>query len=354
MNFRSIASSSAGNAYLLSCDGQPGLLIECGIPWAKIREALSFSTLDLAAILLSHSHSDHSKAVLDAARSGLDIYVSPGEFEALRVPDALRRRFRNVVGEPFMIGDWKVGAFHVEHDTPEPVGFVVQAADGDKLVYLSDCGSCDIEFSGLTHIAVECNHDGETLSGSDVDPSVKKRVAAYHMSLTACLDFLRVQKLDTVREIHLLHLSERNSDAARYRDAVQKATGRPTFVADVQTTAPVSAPAGAAVGMEELLDGEVLTVSNRRSASGSSVLQLTMDGGGVAVFVPDARMHGYLVGSKGKVCVLRVRHDTTKSGVPCATVVELLRVGELWFRDGQPTTVSGVPGMPWPEDEIPF
>ena len=56
MRFKSIASSSGGNCYLVQSEGASDLLIEAGIPLKRIREALGFSVSALAGVLISHEH----------------------------------------------------------------------------------------------------------------------------------------------------------------------------------------------------------------------------------------------------------------------------------------------------------
>ena len=61
MRFQTFASSSAGNAALLSCGGSH-ILIDAGISCRRIRAALrqrGLSLRDLSAVLITHTHTDH-------------------------------------------------------------------------------------------------------------------------------------------------------------------------------------------------------------------------------------------------------------------------------------------------------
>src|SRR5690606_41843978 len=58
-----------------------------------------------------------------------------------------------------------------------------------------------------------------------------RRVLCNHMSLERLLAMIRSNYFSQVREIHLLHLSDGNSDVAAFRAAVYRATGKPVFVA---------------------------------------------------------------------------------------------------------------------------
>ena len=59
ISFHPMASSSRGNAYLLTAPGAMPLLLEAGIPISKLREGLYAHGIDLsqlAGCLISHEH----------------------------------------------------------------------------------------------------------------------------------------------------------------------------------------------------------------------------------------------------------------------------------------------------------
>jgi hypothetical protein len=51
------------------------------------------------------------------------------------------------------------------------------------------------------------------------------------MSLQGVKRFLAAQDLRTVQEIHLLHLSDTNSDADRFQAEIERGFGIPTYIA---------------------------------------------------------------------------------------------------------------------------
>src|SRR5690554_6482342 len=81
MDIKVLASSSSGNCYRIS-DGHTSLLLECGISIQRIRERLGCKLSDIDGCLLTHEHKDHSKAVEDVSRPGIDVYMSAGTKEA--------------------------------------------------------------------------------------------------------------------------------------------------------------------------------------------------------------------------------------------------------------------------------
>lgn len=55
MNIDVLASSSAGNGYLIN-DGKSRILLECGMPFKELQKRSKFTLSKCSACLLSHSH----------------------------------------------------------------------------------------------------------------------------------------------------------------------------------------------------------------------------------------------------------------------------------------------------------
>ena len=119
-----IASGSSGNAYYIS-DGQSSLLLDAGIPLAQIQAGCGYQVSQLSGCLVTHGHSDHVKAAKDLARLGVNIYTSRGTAE---MAELTGHRIRTVqaLGR-FHTGTFEVLPFDVEHDVPEPLGFLIQS-----------------------------------------------------------------------------------------------------------------------------------------------------------------------------------------------------------------------------------
>ena len=58
------------------------------------------------------------------------------------------------------------------------------------------------------------------------------RVIESHMSLDTCRETLQANNLSETRRIILIHLSDRNSDAAQFKKTIARATGREVITAD--------------------------------------------------------------------------------------------------------------------------
>ena len=226
IRFESYASSSHGNLYRVT-DGASSLLLECGIPIKKIRRALGHKLHEVSAVLLTHSHTDHSKAARDIIAAGIDLYCSHGTAEDLDILG--HHRVHEVKAlEQFSIGEWKVLAFDVQHDASEPLGYLIQNGH-DKHLFVADTYFLKYKFQGLTGISIECNYSKRTIS-EDIHPAQRHRLLRSHMSLETLLDMLDANDLSQVRGIHLIHLSDDNSDEEYFREQIQGKTGIPVII----------------------------------------------------------------------------------------------------------------------------
>lgn len=232
MDIKVLASGSSGNAYIIG-DGHTSLLLDAGIPIKAIKIGSGFTVRSMSGCFITHAHKDHSKAAKDLAKIGLDIYTSHGTIEACGL---CGHRIRPVKAlEELEVGTFQVLPFDVEHDAPEPLGFLFASrATGEKLLYFTDTYFIRYRFTGLTHIMAECNYSLEGIQRSVeagyIPVELVPRLMKSHMSLEHLLDMLRANDLRKVRQIYLLHLSENNSEEDRFREKVQKLTGAEVYV----------------------------------------------------------------------------------------------------------------------------
>ena len=227
-----LASGSRGNCYRVT-DGRTPLLLECGIPFREMQKRLKFRVSEIAGCLVTHEHQDHCKATKDIMKAGIDCYISQGTAGTL----GLSGHRLNIIKakHQFRIGTWTILPFETQHDAAEPLGFLLANQDGDKLLYATDTFYIRYRFQGLTHIMIECNYSLDILrtnvANGSVEPALKNRILKSHFSLENVKKFLQVNDLGKVQEIWLLHLSEQNSCEKRFKEEVQKITGKPTYIA---------------------------------------------------------------------------------------------------------------------------
>lgn len=220
MKFEALASSSAGNAYIVS-DRDTRILLECGVSHKKLQKLSGFSLSEFRACLVTHEHKDHAKSVDELITRGMDIYMSQGTAEALEA-DCV-----NLIEsmEQFNIGSLDIVPFAVFHDAKEPLGFLIKSrVDGDVLAFATDTVNLRYRFPGLNILAIEANYDKVILARCEKLPDkVRHRIENSHMEIDTLCDYLRSLDLSVCREIHLLHLSDATSHEENFLRKVKKA-----------------------------------------------------------------------------------------------------------------------------------
>ena len=220
MKFQSLASSSAGNAYIVS-DKETHILLECGISHKKLQKLAGFQLTEFKGVLVTHGHKDHAKSALELISRGMDLYMSQGTAEELET-DAV-----NMIGhmEQFNIGSFDIVPFDTFHDAKEPLGFLIKSrVDGDVLAFATDTVNLRYKFPGLNILAIEANYDKNILERCEKMPEkVRYRITNSHMEIDTLCDYLRSLDLSECREIHLLHLSDATSHEGHFINKVARA-----------------------------------------------------------------------------------------------------------------------------------
>lgn len=238
IDIKPLASSSAGNCYTIS-DGTTTLLLEAGIRFKEIQIALNFKLSSLAGCLVTHDHGDHSKAMKDLIKAGVDVYASQGTFNKINLTG--HRAITIKALKQFNVGTWTVLPFDVKHDAEEPVGYLLQNSIGEKLVFITDSAYSRYKFTGLTHIMLEINFI-ESLVNRTIEEETnlenreflmmrRARLRKSHFSLENAVEFFKANDISKVSEIHILHLSDGNSDEQLIKTTIQSVTGKPVFIA---------------------------------------------------------------------------------------------------------------------------
>ena len=220
MKFEALASSSAGNAYIVS-DNDTRILLECGVSHKKLQKLSGFSLSEFQACLVSHEHKDHAKAVQELIERGMTVYMSQGTSEALEM-DAV-----NLIEsmEQFNVGSLDIVPFTTFHDAAEPLGFLIKSrVDGDVLAFATDTVNLRYKFPGLNILAIEANYDKNILERCEKMPEkVRYRISNAHMEIDTLCDYLSNLDLSACREIHLLHLSDATSHERHFINKVARA-----------------------------------------------------------------------------------------------------------------------------------
>jgi phosphoribosyl 1,2-cyclic phosphodiesterase len=236
MRFASLGSGSKGNATLVEA-GTTRLLVDCGFSCAETEKRLARLSLqpsDLAAILVTHEHSDHISGVASLSRRyRLPVWMTAGTEAAHKGGELREYRCINSHRE-FCIGDLQVHPFPVPHDAREPCQFVF--SDGRRrLGLLTDAGSITTHMlralDQLDALILECNHDPSMLAAGPYPPSLKQRVGGPfgHLSNQQAADI--VKNISKARLQHLVaaHISEKNNQPELALTCLAAAVGESSF-----------------------------------------------------------------------------------------------------------------------------
>lgn len=230
MKIKTLASGSTGNAYLVS-DGPTTLLLECGISIRELMRRSRFTLSSVAACLITHEHKDHSRAARDILARGIPLYCSEGTAGFIGIQGSVGyhpMRHKQRVD----IGTFAVLPLSAYHDAIEPLGWLLESTrTGERMVFFTDTGRIEDPFLPLDHIMIECNHMGAE-SMADTNAYQAQRVLENHLSLQDCIAFLAHQDLSRVRDIRLIHISNRHGDPDAMRRAVAAATGKRIIIAE--------------------------------------------------------------------------------------------------------------------------
>ena len=230
MEIKVIASGSSGNCTYIN-DGKTSLLLDAGIPVSKIRIGTDFRLGAVSGVLITHRHGDHAKSVLPLLYIGVDVYAHEDVFSnmAHKPYNANVIQFDGDTHLPFTVGTFSVTPFSVHHDVPNLGFYIHSTATGENLVYFTDTFYLTHTFPALNYLLAECNYDPEALDRNIADerlaPEFKKRLVRAHMSIDTLLEMLKANDLSHMKQIYLMHLSDKNSRAEEFRRRVQAAAG---------------------------------------------------------------------------------------------------------------------------------
>ena len=220
MRFACLGSGSRGNALIVEA-GRTRLMLDCGYPVREAERRLARLGLDpaeLAGILVTHEHSDHTAGVCKFARKhDLPLWLTHGTLQGMPGDVAALQRI-NIIDShsAFAVGELQMLPFPVPHDAREPAHFVF--SDGaHRLGVLTDTGTATSHIqemlSGCDALVLECNHDIDLLMNGDYPQMLKSRVAGRygHLDNQAAAGLLAA--LDRSRLQHLIaaHLSQQNN-----------------------------------------------------------------------------------------------------------------------------------------------
>lgn len=212
MKLRCLGSGSSGNCYILENDSE-ALVIECGIPFMAVKKALDFNISKIVGVAISHSHGDHAKYVDEYKKVGIPVF-QPYESD-------MERQARTY-------GNFVLKSFCLVHDVP-CCGFLIRHPEAGNVLYASDTEYIRYRFRDISHIMIECNYSKDLILE---DAANRSHVMTGHIELQTALDFLRANNNPNLRNVILLHMSDRNSDPDEFVAEAEKVVQCPVWAAE--------------------------------------------------------------------------------------------------------------------------
>ena len=83
MVLKVLGSSSHGNSYILENDRE-ALLLEAGVRFASVKQALDYNITKVVGCLITHEHKDHAGYINEVLKATVPVYASAGTRPAPR------------------------------------------------------------------------------------------------------------------------------------------------------------------------------------------------------------------------------------------------------------------------------
>lgn len=202
-----LGSGSDGNCYAFKKRNEV-VLVECGLDYQVILNKLltyGILPLQIKAVICTHGHKDHTKALLDFAKRDVPYYICESVCQGGGVKDKAK----------IQLTSWLAAyCFKVEHDV-EAYGFAfLDKETKESILFIND--TFEFEFPRelrsipFDSIFIECNYLQTQLNAIRRSANLKfkyDRQERTHLSLLGTKHMLDQMNLSKTKVIVLMHLS---------------------------------------------------------------------------------------------------------------------------------------------------
>jgi len=220
-----LASGSKGNSILIRTD-KTKILLDAGLSGKRIVESLEkigLSGEKLAAVIVSHEHSDHIKgAGIICRKYKIPLYISNLTYS---ISKKKLGKVENLIlfesGDLFEIEDVIIKSIPGSHDSIDHSNFTFVQKDNPnkKLAVVTDNGfppkNLLLDVAECTTIILESNYDENMLMDGPYPWELKQRIKSRkgHFSNDQSIKFLETILHSKLKNVILAHLSEENNTA---------------------------------------------------------------------------------------------------------------------------------------------
>lgn len=213
-----LASSSAGNAYVVTAGGQR-LMIECGVQMNKILPALDFDVTSVVGCISTHRHFDHMGYYKQVMDYNIPVYSNKevaGEFEGV---------FPLLPKHKYNIGSFQVMGLYVNHGLADCYTYIIDHPSTGRIVFATDCEDFPYDIPDVTTLMIEANYSEEILLNKALDGEEIRSRSETHMEINRAISVIERMYSPKLRRVVLLHLSDGFSDERAFIQAVREKVG---------------------------------------------------------------------------------------------------------------------------------
>lgn len=235
LKFLSLGSGSSGNCYVLFTDNTC-LMIDAGISMRTVKKHLKGLGLNLNAIdaiLITHDHADHIKAVGNISNEfDKPVYATETVHKGISrnycVTSKLNEAHVRYVqkGEPAEIGDFRITPFEVPHDSSDCVGYRIEAGE-TVFCLITDVGhiteTLQHQVKDVEYLVLEANYDEDMLMMGNYPAYLKGRIKGGkgHLSNKDSAKLIAENASPKLKHVWLCHISEENNHPELARKTVE-------------------------------------------------------------------------------------------------------------------------------------
>ena len=211
-------SGSGGNTYLIE-SAQSCIVLDCGVKLDTIKKTLHYKIMHIKFALCTHIHSDHMAYVKDYLKMGIKVLM-PMQVKEKFSSEKLARALEPM--KQIVIDGFRITPFEVPHDANITCfGYLIEHSEFGKMLYITDCMYCKYNFSNLKveNIMIEANYSMELVDREE--PNYEHRLRG-HASLDTALGFIHTNDSPALRNVVLIHLSDKSGDPALFKQKTEE------------------------------------------------------------------------------------------------------------------------------------
>ena len=215
-------SSSKGNSEFIGTE-KGGILIDCGVSFKRLCEALERNSLPLSAVravFITHEHSDHVAGLsMLTKKTSLPVYGQKRTLQRLCDSGKIApgSPVIDITGISISCADMEIECFNTPHDAIQSCGYRIHTGDDKYCAVCTDLGhitpEVDKALEGCRLVLLEANYDENMLRTGGYPLYLKERILSPlgHLSNDMCAETADSLIRRGTTHILLGHLSQDNN-----------------------------------------------------------------------------------------------------------------------------------------------